>query len=335
MSMVKLAIEFDSGYTNIYMKGSGLVLSEPTVAAVDDSGNGQVKAVGIEAKKLIGKTSKNTKIVFPIFEGEIVNENVAIEILKNFLQKIEANSSVFGVYALFSISCGMEADVIEKYKKVAKKAGITRVDFIENPILSALGQQISLNESSPCFVIDIAGGTTNIGAVTIDGVIAGISVSFGGNKISTDIIDYISEKYGMQIGLLTAEKIKKEIGSLDQMDSLSMVVNGRDMNTGTPRAVSIRAMDIFNATKKYFDKVIELSNSMLKKLSPEVLAEIKHSGVYISGADSQIFGLKEYFEKRLEMNVNVSKHGVYTVALGAGMILGNNDVLKRIALKID
>ena len=93
MSMVKLAIEFDSGYTNIYMKGSGLVLSEPTVAAVDDSGNGQVKAVGIEAKKLIGKTSKNTKIVFPIFEGEIVNENVAIEILKNFLQKIEANSS--------------------------------------------------------------------------------------------------------------------------------------------------------------------------------------------------------------------------------------------------
>lgn len=333
--MVKLAIEFDSNYTNIYMKGSGLVLSEPTVAAVDDSSNGQVKATGTEARKMIGKTSKNTKIVFPIFEGEIVNESVAIEILKRFLQKIEANSSIFGVYALFSIPCGMGPDVIEKYKKVAKKAGISKVDFVENPILSALGQQISLNESSPCFVIDIAGGTTNIGAVTIDGVIAGISVSFGGNKISTDIIDYLSEKYGLQIGLLTAEKIKNEIGSLDQMDSLSMVVNGRDINTGTPRAVSIRAMDIFNATKKYYDKVIELSNAMLKKLSPDVLAEIKNSGIYISGVDSQMFGLKEYFEKRLEINVNVAEHGIFTVALGGGIVLGNNDVLKRIALKID
>ena len=335
MSMVKLAIEFDSAYTNIYMKGSGLVLSEPTVAAVDDSDNGQVKAIGMEAKKIIGKTSKNTKIVFPIFEGEIVNENVAVEILKRFLQKIEANSSIFGIYALFSISCGMGADVIEKYKRVAKKAGISKVDFIENPILSALGQQISLNESSPCFVVNIAGGTTNIGAVTIDGVIAGISVDFGGNKISTDIIDFISDKYGMQIGLLTAEKIKKEIGSLDQMDSLSMVVNGRDINTGTPRTISIRAMDIFNATKKYFDKVIELSNAMLKKLSPEVLAEIKHSGIYISGADSQIYGLKEYFEKRLDMSVNVAENGIYTVALGGGIVLGNNDVLKRVVLKLD
>ncbi len=335
MSMVKLAIEFDSAYTNIYKKGSGLVLSEPTVAAVDDSGNGQVKAIGTEAKKMIGKTSKNTKIVFPIFEGEIVNETVAVEILKNFLHRIEANTSLFGIYALFSVPCGVEPEIIEKYKRVAKKAGITKVDFVENPILSALGQQTSLNESSPCFVIDIAGGTSNIAAVTIDGVIAGISVSFGGNKISTNIIDYVSEKYGMQIGLLTAEKIKKEIGSLDQMDSLSMVVNGRDLDTGTPRAVSIRAMDIFNATKKYFDKVIELSSAMLKKLSPEVLAEIKRSGIYISGADSKIFGLKEYFEKRLEMNVNIAEHGVYTVALGGGIVLGNNDVLKRIALKVD
>ena len=335
MAMVKLAIDFDSAYTNIFMKGSGLVLSEPTVAAVDDSGNGQVKAVGAEAKKLIGKTSKNTKIVFPIFEGEIVNEPVAIEILKRMCQKIEANTSLMGIYALFSIPCGMGMEVIEKYKRVAKKAGISKVDFVENPILSALGQQISLNESSPCFVVDIAGGTTNIAAVTIDGVIAGISVSFGGNKISTDIIDYISENYGMQIGLLTAEKIKREIGSLDYMDSLSMVVNGRDIDSGTPRAVSIRAMDIFSATRKYFDKVIELSTAMLKKLSPEVLAEIKRSGIYISGADSKIFGLKEYFEKRMEMNVNVADNGNYTVALGGGIVLGNNDVLKRVSLKID
>lgn len=335
MSLVKLAIDFDSAYTNIFMKGSGLILSEPTVAAVEDSSNGQVKAVGLEAKKMIGKTSKNTKIVFPVFEGEIVNEPVAVEILKRCLNKIEANSSMLGVYALFSVPCGVEPETIEKYKRVAKKAGISKVDFIENPILSALGQQISLNESCPCFVIDIAGGVTNIAAVTIDGVISGISVSFGGNKISTDIIDFVAEKYGMQIGFLTAEKIKKEIGSLDQMDSVSIVVNGRDIDTGTPRAVSIRAMDIFSATKQYFDKVIELVNTMLKKLSPEVSAEIKNSGIYISGGDSCIYGIKEYFERRIGMNVNVAENGLYTVALGGGIVLGNKDVLKRVALKVD
>ena len=201
MSAVKLAIDFGSSYTNIYMLGGGLVLSEPTVAAVSQDDKGEIKAVGDEAKKLIGKTSKNTKIVFPIFEGEIVNEKVAINLLDSFLKKIGISSASLGSKTLISIPCGSSYEEIEKYKLVAKKCGLGKTYFVEAPILSALGQRIPLNDSSPCFIIDVAGGTTNIAAISLDGVIVGISVNFGANKISTDIIDFISEKYGLQIGL--------------------------------------------------------------------------------------------------------------------------------------
>ena len=198
MATEKLAIDFDSVYTNIYMLGGGLVLSEPTVAAVSQSDKCEVKAIGEDARRLIGKTAKNTKIVFPVFEGEIVNEKVAIGTLKAFLSKIGIKGSLVGCQAVFSVPCGVTSDMIESYNKVAKSCGITKVSYVEAPILSALGQRIPLNDSSPCFIIDMGGGTTNIAAVSLDGIIAGISVNFGGNKISTDIIDYIAENNGMR-----------------------------------------------------------------------------------------------------------------------------------------
>ena len=115
---------------------------------------------------------------------------------------------------MFPVPCGVNAETIDKYKRVAKRCGISKTYFVEAPILSALGQRIPLNDASPCFVVDMAGGTTNIAAVSLDGVIAGISVNFGVNKISTDIIDYVAERFGLQIGLLTAERLKNEISLL-------------------------------------------------------------------------------------------------------------------------
>ena len=255
MAVEKLAIDFDSVNTNIYVLGGGLVLSEPTVAAVDINDGAEVKAVGDEARKLIGKTAKSTKIVFPVFEGEIVNEKVAIGLLNSYLKKLGIKNGFSGCHVIFPVPCGVTADILEKYKKVAKGCGVGKVYFSEAPLLSALGQRIPLNDSSPCFIIDMAGGTTNIAAVSLDGIIAGISVNFGANKISTDIMDYVAENYGLQIGLLSAEKLKKEIGSLALNDALATVVNGRDLKSGAPRSISIKAMDIKEPVSKYYDKI--------------------------------------------------------------------------------
>ena len=333
MATEKLVIDFDSAQTNIYMLGGGVVLSEPTVAAVSTDEKNQIKAIGEDAWRLIGKTAKNTKIVFPVFEGEIVNEKVATNTLKAFLEKVGLKGSFVGAQALFSVPCGVTAEMVEKYKKVAKSCGISKVFFVESPILSALGQRIPMNDSSPCFVVDMAGGTTNIAAVSLDGVIAGISVNFGGNKITTDIIDYVADTYGLQIGLLTAEKLKKEIGSLDENDALTAVVNGRDLKTGAPRSISLKAKDIINPVKRYFDKIAELSLAVLRKLPPEVSAEIRHAGIYLSGGATSVYGLEKYYANKFGMKINVAENGMMCVALGGGVAMGNISLLKKIALE--
>ncbi len=331
--MDKISIDFDSLYTNIYKIGSGLVLSEPTVAAVGVDGKCEIKAIGIDAKKLIGKTAERTKIVFPVFEGEIVNEQVAAKLLSGFLKKIGITSKLFGVHAVISVPCGASSEMITKYENVAKAAGITKTYFVEAPMLSALGQRLPLNDFSPCFLIDMAGGTTNIAALTLDGIIAGFSVNFGVNKISTDIIDYVAEMYGLQIGLLTAERLKSEIGSLMDDDGLSTIVNGRDIKSGAPRAVSLRAVDILIPVKKYYQKVFELAKSLLGKLPPEVSAEIRRSGLYISGIGASVYGAERFFSDKFEMKVSVSENPDMAVALGGGIALGNIDVVKKIAIK--
>lgn len=334
MSLNKFAIDFDSAVTNIYKLGSGVVLSEPTVAAVEYGGKKQVKAIGNQAFKLIGKTTKNTKIVFPVFEGEIVNEKVAGGLLAGLLKKAGIENSLLGATAVMAVPCGITGDMLEKYKAVAKTAGLGKVYYVESPILSALGQHVPITDSSPSFIIDMAGGVTNIATVSTEGVIAGVSVNLGGNKICADIIDYIAEKYGLLIGLQTAERLKREIGSLEDGDSLSTIVNGRDMNAGTPKAICIKAKDILEPIKKYYDKISEIGTAVLKKLPPEVSAEIRHSGIYVSGSASTVYGLKAYFEHKFNMQVNVAENGAYSVALGGGVAIGNTDLLKRISLSL-
>ncbi len=332
--MIKFAIDFDSAYTSIYKLGSGIVLSEPTVAAVEEGERGVIKAIGQEAYKLIGKTSKNTKIVFPVFEGEIVNERVAAGVLNGFIKKIKPEKlTSFSV--LFSVPCGTTAEMAAKYKNVAKACGARKCAFVESPILAALGQRIPLSDATPCFVIDMSGGTTNVAAVTLDGVIAGLSVNFGGNKISTDIIDFVAEAYGLQIGLQTAEKLKKEIGSLERNDGLTVAVNGRDIESGTPRSVSVRAMDLVSTVSKYYDKIAELAMGLLKKLPPEVSAEIRHEGIYVSGGASSVYGLEKYYSDKFGMKINVSENGSMSVALGGGIAVGNDELMKKIVLKTD
>lgn len=332
MANDKYAIEFDSAYTNIYKLGSGLVLSEPTVVAVDDNDKGSVKAIGYEANKLIGKTTKNTKTVFPVFEGEIVNEKIATELLNGFMKKLGEGGRLFGLEGVFSVPCGIDYKMIEKYSKVAKNCGFSKVNFVESPILSALGQRIPLSDSKPFFVIDMSGGTTNIAAVSLDGVIAGVSVNFGSNKISADIIDFIAERFEMQIGLLTADKLRKEIGSLDEKDGLATVINGRNIKTGTPMSLSIKALDLFEPIKDYYDKIAEISLSVLKKLPPEVSAEIRHSGIYLGGICSQIYGLEKYYLDKFNMQINLSTNGLMDVALGGGVALANSSLLKKVSL---
>lgn len=275
-----IAIDMGSVNTVIYQLGSGVVLSEPSVVALSLNGKSSIRAVGSEAKKLIGKTAETTKIVFPIVEGEIADVKNATAMTENFLNKITLRKLSLRPKALVSVPCGIENDEIKKYAKVLSGAGVYNADFVESPILTALGLGIPVSESTPCFIIDVGGGTTNIAAVSLDGVIAGVNVNMGGRNVDAMIINRIADLFGLRIGMLTAEKIKTQIASLIEGDATRTVINGRDIESGKPRSVSVSASDVLLPVAAFFDKIFEITSMVMAKLPAEVSAEIRRSGVY-------------------------------------------------------
>ena len=319
--------------TVIYQLGSGVVLSEPSVVALSVNGKSSIRAVGSEAKKLIGKTAETTKIVFPIVEGEIADIKNATAMTENFLNKITLRKLSLRPKALVSVPCGIENDEIKKYAKVLSGAGVYNADFVESPILTALGLGIPVSESTPCFIIDVGGGTTNIAAVSLDGVIAGVNVNMGGRNVDAMIINRIADLFGLRIGMLTAEKIKTQIASLIEGDATRTVINGRDIESGKPRSVSVSASDVLLPVAAFFDKIFEIASMVMAKLPAEVSAEIRRSGVYFSGGVSRLPGLDGYFREHMAIRANVFEDPEMTAAIGGGILLGNEKLLKKVRIE--
>ena len=326
--MLKLAIDFGTSVTKIYKIGSGIVLAEATCVTVQKD-TGEIRAFGNEAKRLLGKTAELTDVSFPVYEGDIVNERLAGALLEYFLSKV-ASRGWGRAEALFCVPCGFKADLREKYYRVARAAGITRVGFAETPYLSALGQDVPLSESNPVFAIDIGAGETSMAAFSLDGIIAGLSMNVGGNNIDIHIIDHVAETFNLKIGSLTSEKIKNTVGSLVEFDNQSMIVNGRDITTGKPRSVSVSSSDMAFPVRIYIDKIVEYAELVLKKLPAEVSAAMCKNGVYLSGGVSGLAGIGDYIGERLQMEAHVSDQPQMAVVLGGGRAVGNAALLRKI-----
>ena len=328
--MIKLAIDFGTSVTKIYKLGSGIVLAEATCVTVQKD-TGEIRAFGNEAKRLLGKTAEQTDVCFPVYEGEIVSERLAGALLEFFLRKVVKRGT--SVEALFCVPCGYKVESREKVYRVAKAAGIGRVNFAETPFLSVLGQDVPLSESNPVFAIDIGAGVTSIAAFSLDGIIAGLSMNVGGSNMDVHIIDHIAETFSLKIGSLTSEKLKNTVGSLIEDDNQSTIINGRDLKSGRPRSVSVSSADIVFPIKVYVDKIAEYADLVLKKLPAEVSAAMLKNGLYLSGGVCNIAGLAEYMSRKLQMEAHLSGDPQMAVVLGGGRAVGNAALLRRIRLE--
>ena len=328
--MLKLAIDFGTSVTKIYKIGSGIVLAEATCVTVQKD-TGEIRAFGNEAKRLLGKTAEQTDVCFPVYEGEIVSERLAGALLEYFLRKVVKRGT--SVEALFCVPCGYKVESREKVYRVAKAAGISRVNFAETPFLSVLGQDVPLSESNPVFAIDIGAGVTSIAAFSLDGIIAGLSMNVGGNNMDVHIIDHIADTFSLKIGSLTSEKLKNTVGSLIEDDNQSTIINGRDIKSGRPRSVSVSSADIVFPIKVYIDKIAEYAELVLKKLPAEVSAAMLKNGLYLSGGVCNIAGLAEYMSNKLQMEAHLSGDPQMAVVLGGGRAVGNPALLRRIRLE--
>ena len=325
--MIKLAIDFGTSETKIYKLGDGIVLTEATCVS-SQKDTGEMRAFGSEAKRLLGKTAEVTDVSFPVWEGEIVSEERAAALLEYFVQKVAKR----GAEALFCVPTGCRAETREKYMRIAKTVGISRVKFAETHFLSALGQDVPLSESNPVFAIDIGAGKTSLAAFSLDGTIAGLTMNVGGNNMDIHIIDHVAEMFNLKIGSLTSEKLKNTVGSLMENSGRNTIINGRDVPTGRPRSVSVSSEDILFPIKVYIDKVIEYAELLLKKLPAEVSAAMCKNGVYFSGGVCRIEGFAEYMEERLQMEAHVSQNPEMAVVSGGGRAMGNSALLERIMM---
>jgi rod shape-determining protein MreB len=334
--MTKLAIDFGSQITKIDMLGCGIVLSEATCVAVEQAldGNGRyvVKACGDKARALYGRAAKNTQIINPVFEGDIVNPALAATLLAYFLQKIEITPRKASTCeVIFILPCGSEEALKDKYFDMGQECGLGKVHFTQTPYAAVLGHNVTLSESNPVFCVDIGYGMTNIATFSLDGMIAGISVNLGGGNIDVHIMDELAERNNFRVGALTAERIKNTVGSLLPDDNKMMVADGRDLKTGTPVSMAIDSSKILDIITLYLDKIVEYILLVISKLPAEVASSVMRGGVYLSGGLAKMDGIADYLFQKLNIPVNMPEEPQYASVIGAGTILSSSELLEQLA----
>ena len=320
--MIKLAIDLGSSMTKIYRAdtNSGVVLAEPSCVAV--VGDEEIKAIGKNAKNLIGKTAEFTNIVYPIYEGEIVNMRLATEMLKEFLSRIGLKpSAIKRAQILVCVPCGISDRSLTEYMNLVEDCGLKKVWFVEQPYLAALGAGAELTEVDPVFCLDIGGGVSNAAVVSGGGILAGISMNIG----------RLSDANKLLVGALTAEKIKNEIGSLSPSALGTMVAEGSSTVTCQPAAASIQAAEITDCIRVYINKVIEYTTEVLRTLPAEVAAIVNRNGVYLSGGIMKIPYVPQYIGSKLGMRFRVCEEPQFATVLGGGVLLRDSEELNRFA----
>lgn len=335
--MKKIAIDFGSGVTKIYMLGCGVVLTEATCIAVEEYEEfGEkklgIKAYGDKARALSGRAAQNTHIVNPVFEGDIVHENLAAYLLSYFLEKIEITPrKAKHTEVMFIVPCGIKPEIRKKYKRLADECGLEMAYLTLTPFAAVLGHNVIISESMPMFSIDIGSSITNIAAFSQDGVISGLNVNLGGSNIDVHIIDELAENYGFKIGALTAEKLKNTVGSLLHDDNKMAVVDGRDAATGAPASLAVNSGHVYNIITAYIDKIVEYVQLVISKLPPEVASSVMRGGAYLSGGLIKMDGLPEYLEEKLGIPVNVPEEPQLAAVIGCGGILASDELCERLA----
>ncbi len=334
--MIKLAIDLGSSMTKIYRADTngGIVLAEPSCVAV--AGNSEeVRAIGKEAKSLIGKTAEYTQILYPVYEGKIVNRTLAVAMLKEFFNRIAMKPAVIRrAQVLFSVPCGIPDKDLQEYALLAEECGVKKAWFVEQPYLAALGSGAVLTDSEPVFCLDIGGGVTNIAVLSGDGIITGLSMNIGGNNMDANIISRIANNQRLLVGALTAEKIKNEIGSLSPSALGTVVAQGSSTVNYQPWAVSVQAADVTECIRVYVQKVVEYTTMALRNLSAEVSATVNRGGVYLSGGVMKIQHLPQYIGNKLGMRFRVSDEPQFATVLGGEVLLRDKQLLTRFARKL-
>ena len=317
-------IGIDLGTANIliYVKGEGIVLSEPSVIAIDKE-TGKVLAIGQKAHEMIGRTPGSVIAMKPLKDGVIADFDKTEIMLDYFIKKIKGKT-------LFSkprilICCPSNITQVEKnaIREVAERTGAKKVYVEEEPKVAAVGAGLEIGMPSGNMVIDIGGGTTDIAVLSLDGIVYSESIKIAGNTFDTDIIKYVKNKYKLLIGEVTAEEIKIKIGTVLDNKNKNLKIRGRDLLTGLPKTIEITSQEVKEAIKDSVQMIIHTTKTVLEKIEPEISADIIDKGIVLTGGGALLEGLDKLIEKEIKVPVKIAKSPLTCVVEGTGIILEN------------
>ncbi|MEA3452974.1 MAG: rod shape-determining protein [Patescibacteria group bacterium] len=332
-----IAIDLGTATTIVYVKGEGIVMTDPSVVAINQK-TGQVLAIGQEAKKMVGRTPTHITASRPLIKGVISDFEIAEQMLKYFIESTYKNKVVFPrPRVIVGIPCGLTEVEKKAVRDAAKNAGARKVFLIEQPIAAAIGARLPIQEAGGNLLVDIGGGTADIAVISLGGIVLAKSLKIAGDRLDRDIIDYCQEEYRLLIGTRTAEQVKMKIGSAHLgknkpkgKDKKEVPIRGRNLITGLPEEVMVGEENIKIALEKSVKQIVSTIKDIIEATPPELVADIMTRGIFLTGGGSMLKGLNELIAKETKMPVRIIEDPLTTVVRGAGMVLENLDDLEDV-----
>jgi rod shape-determining protein MreB and related proteins len=325
-----MAVDLGTANTLVYVRGRGIVLSEPSVVAIDER-SGEVHAVGVEAKRMLGRTPGTISAIRPLKDGVIADFDVTEQMLRHFIQKVHQHRFAHPrvVVCVPSGVTGVEKRAVEE---ATLSAGAREAHLIEEPMAAAIGAGLPVSEPTGNMIVDIGGGTTEVAVISLGGIVVSQSLRVGGDEMDEAIISHVKKEYKLLIGNQTAEEIKLEIGSaFDLRDEFHAEVRGRDMLTGLPKTVVLSSEEVRHALEEPVSQIIDAIRTTLDKTPPELAADIMDRGIVLAGGGALLAGLDERLRHETQMPAHLAESPLTCVAVGSGRSLEVLETMSRAA----
>ncbi len=323
-----MAVDLGTANTLVYVRGRGIVLSEPSVVAIDHRTN-EVHAVGIEAKRMLGRTPGNISAIRQLKDAVIADFDVTEQMLKHFIRKVHQNRWAHPrvVVCVPSGVTGVEKRAVVE---ATYSAGAREAQLIEEPMAAAIGAGLPVGEPTGSMVVDIGGGTSEVAVISLGGIVVAQSIRVGGDELDEAIINYVKREYKLMIGNQTAEEVKLEIGSAYPLrEEVQAEIRGRDMISGLPKTVVLSSEDVRTALEEPLQQIIDAVRSTLDKTPPELSSDIMDRGIMLAGGGSLLQGLDERLRQETEMPIHIAESPLTCVAVGSGRALEEFEVMRK------
>lgn len=325
-----MAVDLGTANTLVYVRGHGIVLNEPSVVAINVNSSRPL-AVGLEAKRMIGRTPSHIQAIRPLKDGVIADFDICEEMLRYFIQKVSPGRWVAKPRIVICVPSGITGVEQRAVRDAAEFAGARQAIIIEEPMAAAIGCGLPVQDPTGNMIVDIGGGTTEVAVISLGGIVASQSVRIGGDELDQSIISYIKKEYSLALGERTAEDIKIQLGSAFRLEEeFEAEIRGRDLVSGLPKTIVTTTEEMREALAEPVSSIVDAVKVTLDKTPPELAADIMEHGITLAGGGALLHGLSERLESETGMPIKLAKNPLHAVAIGSGQYLEAYDSLRNL-----